>query len=94
MKKQKHYQVLENIIEKLNNKGRDLSIHDDHDEQEFVVLRIKEGNKSIKFPFTKIKLYEIEEGETVYETPCRSMLAETPYGYTDDCEIKTELVTH
>jgi hypothetical protein len=91
MTEKKHYQVLEEIVDKLNKKGRDLSVHDDHDKEEFVILRIKEGNKSIKVPFTNLRLYELEEGKTIYETPCKSALAETPYGYTNDKDIEKEL---
>lgn len=94
MKGKKHYQVLEQIVEKLNKDGRTLSVHDDHDKKEFVILKIKEGNKSIKVPFTNLKLYELDEGKTIYETPCRSVLAETPYGYTNDEDVKQKLKDH
>ena len=91
MTEKKHYQILEEIVNKLNKTGRDLSVHDDHDKEEFVILRIKEGNKSIKVPFTNLSLYELEEGKTIYETPVRSALAKTPYGYTNDKDIEKEL---
>ena len=91
MEEKKHMQVLESIVKKLNEDGRDLSVHDDHDKEEFVILRIKEGNKSVKIPFTKIRLYEFDEGETVYETPVRS---NGRYGYTSDKDISFELKEH
>ena len=40
------------LVKKLNKSGRDLSVHDDHDKQEFIILRIKEGNKAILHRFT------------------------------------------
>ncbi len=94
MKDKKHIQVLEDIVNNLNKKGRNLSVHDDPSKDEFIILRIKENNKSIKIPFTKIRVYTLEEGKTFYETPVRSTLANTPYGYTNDKEIKEELMNH
>lgn len=78
-----HLQTLKEIVNDLNSKGRDLVVCDEHDDKDFIVLRVRERGPR--------KFYGLLPGKPerlVYETPVKS---EGKWGRSNDPEITKAL---
>lgn len=78
-----HLQTLKEIVEELNGQGRNLVLQDEHDERDFIVLRVRERGPR--------RFYGILRGRPeriLYETPVKS---EGKWGRSRDPEINEAL---
>jgi len=78
-----HLKVLKKIVEELNSEGRDLVVCDDHDDRDFIVLRIKERG-----PRRFYGLFRGKPERILYEIPT---ISEGRWGMSRDPEITEAL---
>lgn len=78
-----HLKTLQKIVNELNERGRELVVCDDHDNREFIMLRIKERG-----PERFYGLFKGRPEKVLYETPVRS---EGKWGRSGDPEITQAL---
>lgn len=78
-----HLQTLKEIVKELNGKGRDLVIRDEHDERDFIVLRVRERG-----PRRFYGLFRGKPERILYETLVKS---EGRWGKSRDSEISEAL---
>ncbi|MBS3151587.1 hypothetical protein J4443_04365 [Candidatus Woesearchaeota archaeon] len=78
-----HLQTLKEIVSDLNSRGRSLVIRDEHDKEDFVIIRIRERG-----PRRFYGLFPGKLGRIIYETPVKS---EGRWGKSSDPEINDAL---